>query len=111
MVSPDTKDNGKREFMTKQENEASRLIQWHYGFTMARANAFACDMGRYPDVVDAFIARIRTKRWGGALPEASGYTPERLEKEYGMSPLASAMYFCFMRDDPEGGLHGLKELK
>lgn len=94
--------------MTGQEKEASRLIQWYYGFTTARANAFACDMGRYPDVTDAFIRRERSKRWEGRLPEASGYTPERLEREYGMSPLASAMYLCFMKDDPKGGAEGLK---
>ena len=107
-------------FETKNEalNESTpldmavRYIEQKYGYAAKRAQKMAEQLNRYPNVFEEFLNYTRIGKFckkDRTKVEVEGYTAEKLNAEYDLSPLGAYNYLVYLIEDPKKAILDLKK--
>lgn len=107
-------------FETKNEalNESTpldmavRYIEQKYGYAAKRAQKMAEQLNRHPDVFEEFLNYMRIGKFrkkDRTKVEVEGYTAEKLNAEYDLSPLGAYNYLVYLIEDPQNAILDLKK--
>lgn len=94
-----------------REEMLSRYIQQKFGYSEKRAKSMIEQMSVHNDIIDEFFNYARVGKLckkDKTQTEICGYTAERLNKEYNLSPLGAYNYLVYLIEDPE---HAIADLK
>ena len=93
-------------------DKAVRYIEQRYGYSTKRAQKMAEQLSRHQEVFEEFlncmrIGKFRKKDW--TKVEVKGYTAEKLNAEYNLSPLGAYNYLVYLIEDPQNAISDLKK--
>lgn len=89
---------------------AVRYIEREYGYSGKRAEEMVKRIIRYQDIFEEFFNYIRIGKFrkrDRTVVDVEGYTAERLNSEYNLSPLGAYNYLVYLREDPMEALADL----
>jgi hypothetical protein len=91
---------------------AVRYIEKKYGYSTKRAQKMVEQLSRHHDVFEEFqnymhVGKFRKKDW--TKVEVEGYTAEKLNAEYNLSPLGAYNYLVYLIEDPQNAISDLKK--
>ena len=93
-------------------NKAVRYIEQRYGYSTKRAQKMAEQLSRHPEVFEEFLNCMRIGKFckkDRTKVEVDGYTAEKLNAEYNLSPLGAYNYLVYLIEDPHNAISNLKK--
>ena len=92
-------------------DKAVRYIEQRYGYSTKCAQKMAEQLNRHPEVFEEFLNCMRIGKFckkDKTKIEIEGYTAEKLNAEYNLSPLGAYNYLIYLIEDPQNAISDLK---
>lgn len=95
-----------------EEAMLCRYIMQKYGYSEKRAKAMVSKMVLYPDIFEEFFHYAcvgKFQKEDRTQTVVYGYTAEKLNREYDLSPLGAYNYLVYLKEEPQRALKDLKD--
>ena len=93
-------------------DKAVRYIEQRYGYSTKRAQKMAEQLSRHSEVFEEFLNCMRIGKFhkkDRTKVEVEGYTAEKLNVEYNLSPLGAYNYLIYLIEDTQNAISDLKK--
>lgn len=95
-----------------KEDMLCRYIMQKYGYSEKHAKTMVNQMAPHHDIFEEFFHYALTgefQKEDGTQTVVCGYTAEKLNSDYNLSPLGAYNYLVYLKEEPQRALKDLKD--